>query len=157
MRWRRMVRALALAGALAAAAQAARAEFPYPACERPDNACDPACAVGDPLCIGPDDYADYLFLPAPAPGDPPEMPDDYAFDPAAPDSGSGWKYQGEITGGPADGVVGGLNLVEAWQVTTGRPDVVVAVLDSGIRWSSADVARKVALRTWELPLPASAD
>ncbi|MBW2444409.1 MAG: S8 family serine peptidase [Deltaproteobacteria bacterium] len=148
---------LALGALVAGSAPPARAEFPYPGCARADNACDPACPVGDDTCVGPDDYADYLFLPPPTPGDPAEMPDDYDFNPAAPDAGSGWKYQGEISGGPADGLVGGLNLVEGWQVTTGRPDVVVAVLDSGIRWSSPDVARKVALRTWELPFPADAN
>ncbi|NNL66822.1 MAG: hypothetical protein HKP30_11300, partial [Myxococcales bacterium] len=138
-------------------ARVASAAFPYPACERADNACDPACAVGDPGCIGPDDYADYLFLPTPAAGDPDETPDDYGFDPLNPDAGSGWKYQGVIAGGPADGIVGGLNLIRAWQVTTGRPDVVVAILDSGIRWRAGDVAGKVALRTSELPLPATAN
>jgi len=153
---RRWWAAAALATAALAGGAPARADLPYPACARPDDACDPACAIGDPACSGPDDYADHLFLPAPAPGDPAEMPDDYAFDPANPDAGSGWKYQGVIDGGPADGITGGLNLVEGWQVTTGRPDVVIAVLDSGIRWSEADVVRKVALRTAELPLPALA-
>ncbi len=137
-------------------APAAHAEFPYPACSRADNACDPECPIGDASCIGADDYAEYLFLPAPGPGESDETPNDYAFDPDNPDSGSGWKYQGEIEGGPADGLVSGLNLLRAWQTTTGRPDVVVAVLDSGIRWSSPDIARKVALRLEELPMPADA-
>jgi len=155
---RRVIAALACllpaAGVLPAPAAA---ELPYPSCGGPGSACDPACPVGDASCIGPDDYADYLFLPEPAPGDPDETPNDYSFDPANPDSGDGWKYQGEIVGGPADGVVGGLDLIRAWQTTTGRPDVVIAILDSGIRWSSGDVIRKVALRTHELPFPADAN
>ena len=48
----------------------------------------------------------------------------------------------------------------AWQVTTGRPDVLIAVLDSGIRWDDVgamhDLARKVHLNRGELPLPRDA-
>ena len=43
----------------------------------------------------------------------------------------------------------------AWQTTTGRPDVVIAVLDSGIRWDEKDLPRKVRLNTGELPRPRS--
>jgi hypothetical protein len=45
----------------------------------------------------------------------------------------------------------------AWNITTGRPDVTIAVLDSGIKWNDAgamtDLRRKVRLNTGELPLP----
>jgi hypothetical protein len=45
----------------------------------------------------------------------------------------------------------------AWNLTTGRPDVTIAVLDSGIKWNDAgamgDLRRKVRLNTAELPLP----
>jgi hypothetical protein len=45
----------------------------------------------------------------------------------------------------------------AWQTTTGRPDVVIAVLDSGIKWNDAgamlDLRRKTRLNKGELPLP----
>lgn len=47
----------------------------------------------------------------------------------------------------------------AWQTTTGRPDVALAVLDSGIKWNDAgamqDLRRKVRLNRDELPLPQS--
>ena len=46
-----------------------------------------------------------------------------------------------------------MNIIAAWRFTTGRPDVVSAVLDSGIRWDNVDLAAKVALNTGELPLP----
>lgn len=47
-------------------------------------------------------------------------------------------------------------VTEAWKTTTGRPDVVIAVLDSGINWPDAlpDLRRKVWLNSDELPLPA---
>ncbi len=45
----------------------------------------------------------------------------------------------------------------AWQVTTGRPDVLIAVLDSGIKWDDdgamANVRFKVRLNAGELPAP----
>ena len=85
-----------------------------------------------PGCNDPHDYASYLFL---APG---QLPND--FD---PNGGDAWKFQAGT----------GMDVLGAWQVTTGRPDTVVAILDSGIRWNDADLARKVALNTGELPLP----
>lgn len=47
----------------------------------------------------------------------------------------------------------------AWQQITGRPDVTIAVLDSGIKWNDAgamgDLKDKVRLNKGELPLPQS--
>jgi len=139
---------LLAAGLLAATGTAptARAEVPYPVCALP--ACDPACAPGDDGCIGADDYADYLFL------EPGERPDDYQFDPQDPGGGSGYVFEGVQDGGPAAGVRIGHDIVGGWEITTGRPDVVVAILDSGIEWDAADLRLKVALNTGELPLPA---
>jgi hypothetical protein len=49
----------------------------------------------------------------------------------------------------------------AWMTTTGRPDVTIAVLDSGIKWNDAgamaNLASKVRLNRGELPLPKHAD
>jgi len=45
----------------------------------------------------------------------------------------------------------------AWRNTTGRWDVVVAVLDSGIDWEREDLVNKVYLNAGELPLPQWAD
>jgi hypothetical protein len=90
----------------------------------------PTCA--DAGCGDPDDFGSYLKL---APG---QLPND--FDPA---DGGAWKYLPES----------GMNVSGAWQITTGRPDVVGAVLDSGIRWNDARVARAVWLNAGELPLP----
>lgn len=41
----------------------------------------------------------------------------------------------------------------AWLATIGRPDVRIAVLDSGIRWGDAELDEKIALNTAELPVP----
>jgi hypothetical protein len=45
----------------------------------------------------------------------------------------------------------------AWQTTTGRPDVAIAVLDSGIKWNErgpmVDLRKKVRLNKGELPVP----
>lgn len=94
----------------------------------------PTCA--DAGCGDPRDFGSYLFLA------PNQLPND--FNPAARSS---WKYNAGT----------GMDVPGAWQVTTGRPDVVVAVLDSGIRWNADDVARKVALNPGELPPPAGCE
>ncbi len=44
----------------------------------------------------------------------------------------------------------GMSVDKAWVLTTGRPDVRIAVLDSGIEWNSADVANKAWLNPGEL-------
>lgn len=90
----------------------------------------PACQA--PACTDPADYASYLFL---APG---VLPND--FDPG---SGDGWKFSPTT----------GMNVIGAWQRSTGRPDVFVAVLDSGIEWDRRTLAKTTALNTGELPLP----
>jgi hypothetical protein len=90
----------------------------------------PTCASAG--CSDPTDYASYLFL---APG---TLPNDYD-----PNSGEAWKYAAGS----------GMDIVDVWQETTGRPDVVIAVLDSGIKWDDRDLARKVALNPGELPVP----
>ena len=91
----------------------------------------PTCAAAG--CSDPTDYASYLFL---GPGG--ALPNDYD-----PGSGDAWKYAPDT----------GMNITGVWQRTTGRPDVVIAVLDSGIRWREADLGRKVALNLGELPVP----
>ena len=50
----------------------------------------------------------------------------------------------QISGVRADG---------AWKYSTGDPGTAVAILDTGIRWQSAELVNKVRLNTGELPLP----
>src|SRR5437867_217378 len=114
------------------------ADFPYPA---------------PPPGIDPYDYQLYLFL---APGTP--LPSDFTA------GGNDWKLssqrapslvsysQQELFG------VMGASVDTAWQISTGRPDVVIAILDSGIEWQDnrPDLFNKLYLNRGELPLPEGA-
>lgn len=51
----------------------------------------------------------------------------------------------------------GMSLDTAWQHTVGRDDVVIAVLDSGIRWNNRDLVNKLYLNPGELPRPLHAE
>jgi hypothetical protein len=91
---------------------------------------------------------------------PPTRPSDFT-------GGTAWKYTSDPSGDPTldsnpaelFGVTG-MSVDKAWQVSTGRPDVLIAVLDSGIRWDDAgamaDLATKVYVNRGELPLPRNA-
>ncbi|MFO0604689.1 MAG: S8 family serine peptidase [Polyangiales bacterium] len=50
----------------------------------------------------------------------------------------------------------GSNIDSAWQVTIGDPRVLIAVLDSGIKWDERDLQLKAALNVGELPMPRGA-
>jgi hypothetical protein len=49
--------------------------------------------------------------------------------------------------------VKGAGTNRAWEVTTGRPDTVISVLDSGIEWETPELVNKVELNRLELPPP----
>lgn len=121
----------------------AQAEMPYPS--------NPSPCPGEPDCIEATAFSEYLFLPT---TDPPTLPNDFGSD--------NWKLTSEQTGDPAiDGSaqelfgVKGASVDLAWQTTTGRPDVVIAVLDSGIQWADplTDLVNKFFLNRNELPQP----
>lgn len=125
-------------------ASAAHAAFPWPPNPAP---CGPA---PDPDCIAATEFHRYLFLPETSP---PTRPNDF---------GNDWKITSDRTGNPAIDAspqelfgVTGASVDLAWQVTTGRPDVLIAVLDSGIRWgeSQPDLVNKFYLNRGELPVP----
>ncbi len=50
----------------------------------------------------------------------------------------------------------GSHIDRAWAVTIGDPRVVIAVLDSGIRWNEYDLVEKFYLNVGELPFPQDA-
>src|SRR3954453_6397585 len=126
---------------------AALAQFPY----RPQGV--------------PDDYGKY-FLPPSAP-----VPSDlggkldwmYSSTPAAPGPGQPVNAltldKRELGGVRGAWVVDrDRNAPQAWTTTTGRPDVSIAVLDSGIMWNNigkpaSQVRFKIRLNAGELPLP----
>ncbi len=60
---------------------------------------------------------------------------------------AGRLLQGQISGVRADA---------AWKLTTGRPDVVIAVTDTGMRWDRETLRLKIALNAAELPFPQGA-
>ncbi|HEY2772660.1 MAG TPA: FG-GAP-like repeat-containing protein [Candidatus Binatia bacterium] len=112
----------------------------------------PRLAVAEfpwPPCNGCPDTSDYKAYMHTVVTNPPALPNEvgqYDFrasslvDPSLPNSAE------ELSG------VAGMSIDTAWQLTTGRPDVLVAHLDSGIRYDSDNV-RKAALNAGELPLP----
>jgi hypothetical protein len=97
-------------------------------------------------------------------GWPPASPDDDMTDPANwpndPDYASRWNYWSflppqDVGTKPylsADVALGasGMSVDKAWALTTGVPQVHIAILDSGIEWDNADIVNKVALNMGEL-------
>src|SRR6478752_6575716 len=51
----------------------------------------------------------------------------------------------------------GVNASGAWKLERGRPDVDVAIMDTGIRWDNEGLRTKIRLNRKELPLPEKAD
>ncbi|MEA2350435.1 MAG: hypothetical protein QOG86_1376, partial [Thermoleophilaceae bacterium] len=49
--------------------------------------------------------------------------------------------------------IAGFNAAGAWKRTRGRPDVVVAILDTGIKWDRDSLRTQIHLNTGELPKP----
>lgn len=76
--------------------------------------------------------AELVYTPSVAAERPLEPPFD---DPMLPDQ---WHYNND--GRMKNSVVGAdINAFEAWKVTAGRPEVIVAVMDQGVEWSHPDL------------------
>ena len=58
-------------------------------------------------------------------------------------------------GDPPNSMIGGIRADLAWKYSIGRPDVVIAIFDNGIRWQAQELIEKVHLNTGELPPPTS--
>ena len=101
-----------------------------------------------PTVSNPWRYEDYLFSSTP----PSE------FNPANFRQSGAQSSNPALQGSPQElhGVIGP-SVDKAWKITTGRPDVVTAVLDDGILWRNqttmSDLAAKVKLNEGELPVP----
>src|SRR5438105_1490984 len=63
-------------------------------------------------------------------------------------------HEGPHAGKP---MVAGFNAAGAWKAERGRPDVVVAILDTGIDFSQAELRLQIHLNTGELPYPERPD
>ncbi len=131
------------------------------------------------LLSGTEALADFPW-PQPSPGQDPSRYEDYCRSGQPPDDyqpsdRNFWKYTSQPSGAPYNVLVSlfnpglyrqelqgvmGASVDKAWEVTTGRPDVVIAVLDSGIRWHDTAVMRELAgkifLNEGELPPPLGA-
>jgi len=86
--------------------------------------------------------------------------------PNDPDYPGSWEFRSDIPEQidrskmhPSELALGaiGFSLDRAWQQTIGRPEVLIAVLDSGIRWEDRELVRKLHLNRGELPRPVGAD
>ena len=53
-------------------------------------------------------------------------------------------------------MVSGFNASGAWKVERGRPDVTIAILDTGIKWDREGLRRQIRLNKGELPTPQAA-
>ncbi|MBN8870660.1 MAG: FG-GAP repeat protein [Solirubrobacterales bacterium] len=106
-----------------------------------------------------------------------DTPNDPGYDPAEPDDEDGgaatnlYDERFDLFGFPSAQTpltlyregpnalkkqVSGFNAAGAWKVTRGRPDVQIAVLDTGIKWDREGLRLQVALNRNELPLPQKA-
>ncbi|MGI8804190.1 MAG: S8 family serine peptidase, partial [Thermoleophilaceae bacterium] len=56
-------------------------------------------------------------------------------------------------GDPECSQLSGVRADTAWKYSTGSPETVIAILDTGIEWQTEELVEKVALNTGELPLP----
>ncbi|MDI3260851.1 MAG: S8 family serine peptidase [Sinobacteraceae bacterium] len=127
----------------------------------------PAAAIlpyGVPNPADPDDYASYLYIGSGdcSQGDQSrnDLPPDF-------DCVNSWKFSDyqdsshlNLIQNPQElyGVEGAATN-RAWEVSTGRPDVVIAVLDSGIEWDrkQPSLFNKIYLNRGELPKPICAN
>ena len=82
---------------------------------------------------------------------PPELDGNWKFLSYYPAS---WTQPGESAEAAMAGT--GMSVDRAFRVTTGRPDVTIAVLDSGVKWDEGQLLQKWALNGAELPLPEGA-
>jgi hypothetical protein len=61
------------------------------------------------------------------------------------------QQQNALAGRNPLGQIAGVSADRAWKISTGRPDVQVAILDTGIRWENESLRTKAYLNRRELP------
>src|SRR5215218_8805678 len=76
---------------------------------------------------------------------------------ATPEAGNVEVNPQELNGVRGAHIADNADVDQGWRTTTGRPDVAIAVLDSGIKWNDAramyELRRKARLNRGELPTP----
>src|SRR3954451_1758019 len=72
--------------------------------------------------------------------------------PSARTRASAIYHEGPHAGQP---MISGFNAAGAWKLERGRPDVAIAILDTGIKWNRPSLANQVRLNKGELPPPSS--
>ena len=135
-------------------------------CERDDEPGPPSCGT-----YADEEFRAFGFSPDSANRIPPALP-------GTPHAVTGTRYddcrqldaQGRQANIKAEGVegdpsleplaaclqIGGVRADTAWKVDTGNPGTAIAILDTGIRWQSAELRTKVRLNRGELPPPGGA-
>ena len=93
----------------------------------------------------------------PAPGADLTLPQNQPDDPGYAGDWNLWSYVPAVTAGRLSSyekmIGSGIHADEAWEHTTGDRRVLIAVIDSGIRWSDKDLVDKMYLNRGELPVP----
>src|SRR4030081_405793 len=74
---------------------------------------------------------------------------------SAPTQASRWAPGSTRSAGKP--MVAGFNAAGAWKAERGRPEAVIAILDTGIDWSARGLRLQIHLNTGELPYPQHAD
>ena len=67
------------------------------------------------------------------------------------------QQQNTLAGRDPLGQIPGVSADRAWKRSIGRPDVRIAILDTGIRWGEDSLRPKIALNAGELPTPQCGD
>ena len=126
----------------------------FDACE-PD---DPDTGTGDCSIYGDEQYGAFGFSPFSARALPllPRALGATMYSDCTQLDGPG-KAANVAAGAPQCAQISGVRADSAWKYSTGDPDTVVAVLDTGIRWQESELVNKVRLNASELPPPKQAN
>ncbi len=76
-------------------------------------------------------------------------PNDPLFEGSGAVDGSQWNLRGTVDPAHPDRGVRGIDAEGAWAVTAGRPDVLIAILDSGVLLTHEDLADNIAINLAE--------
>ncbi len=82
---------------------------------------------------------------------PPDLEEDWALINYIPEQSLASVREAELELGS------GISANVAWETTTGRWDVLLAVADSGVLWGNSDIVNKLYINTGELPPPVCQD